>query len=64
MSAEHADIPGIPEIHDEAGESSPWLPIFGVAFLLLIAFMVAYHSHNDGDDVPPTNVAATDQQTQ
>jgi len=40
MSTAH-EAPGLPEMHDEAGDSPPWLPRLGILLLLSVGVWLA-----------------------
>lgn len=56
MSASH-EPPGIPEVHDEAGDSPRWLPWLGVAVFCLLAALVVTRTSPE----PQAEGAATEE---
>ena len=45
--ADHAhdepDVPGLPQIQDEAADTPMWLPATGLALLAILVLMLVYH---------------------
>jgi hypothetical protein len=46
----HAHAPGLPEVHDEAGDTPMWVPILGAVLLVLGGFWVVYKVATFGAD--------------
>ena len=42
------DIPGLPEIQDEAAETPNWVPLTGIATLLAIVLYIVMHAAGAG----------------
>jgi hypothetical protein len=45
MAAQHhdePDVPGLPQIHDEAADTPMWLPATGLGLLVLLVLMLVY----------------------
>ena len=59
--SESTTPPQLPEIVDEAGESSVWLPVVGFALLALVALLfVVEQAHGPGDTTEPQAVEAAE----
>ena len=56
------DVPGLPEIQDEAADTPTWIPLTGLAVLLMMTLYVALHaasaSSEDTAPAPEAEVAA------
>lgn len=55
----HDGPPGLPEIIDEAGDSSKWLPVLGIALFSLIAVVFVARTQM-ADEAPAAAEAPAD----
>ena len=60
--SDHDHSIGLPEIHDEAGDTPMWVPVLGLALLLLatlyVVFAAAFADEADAEAVEAAAAAA------
>jgi hypothetical protein len=52
------DVPGLPQIQDEAADTPMWLPATGLGLLVLMVLMLVYHVAQGPETAAEGDVAA------